>query len=561
MADKTKIEIEIDFGKSKSESAAVGAKIQAIGKDSKKAMDAVKKSAQTATADSTSRFKRFGEAVKTSFSGIGSKISGVFSGIKGKFSGLMGDIKQGIGQGIGQYFGSGISGMLTSVVTAPLTALLERITALKSSREAMRDLEGQQQRLIDMDKKLGYTTMDSIQKQMDLKIQMEQLGFANRNLTEEDKKRESAIQKVRDCYTSMKDTLADAMMSVVDVALPYLESLTDTFEAYLPNAIGVFMGIMKNVPGIIDALPTIIDLVTEKAKNIFSYAFGEYIPNLFTYVFTDYVPQLFTNWLNYMTGIDIGYTCSTWANSFSKFFLSLIDMAIGAFKSIFSAAYSLGKNLAGAIMGTVSWGDVIGNTLSDASKSFKEGSPLMKAAIQDIDANQAKMDADHKKKMESGSILPEWEGPSWNRQKSEREKELEGQVKPLIDQIGKDIDDSTKEAAANLAKNKAYRKEVTDGLNAPITDTEVNQQNMQRQAATTSDAVGAFMRINNAVANRNPALLAAEKQIKHDDKLANEQAKRDETTQKKLDGVETAIRETAKDKSLAARGFAVVANG
>ena len=84
---------------------------------------------------------------------------------------------------------------------------------------------------------------------------------------------------------------------------------------------------------------------------------------------------------------------------------------------------------------------------------------------------------------------------------------------------------------------------------------------MQRQAATTSDAVGAFMRINNAVANRNPALLAAEKQIKHDDKLANEQAKRDETTQKKLDGVETAIRETAKDKSLAARGFAVVANG
>lgn len=57
MADKTKIEIEIDFGKSKSESAAVGAKIQAIGKDSKKAMDAVKKNAQTATADSTSRFK------------------------------------------------------------------------------------------------------------------------------------------------------------------------------------------------------------------------------------------------------------------------------------------------------------------------------------------------------------------------------------------------------------------------------------------------------------------------------------------------------------------------
>lgn len=561
MADKTKIEIEIDFGKSKSESAAVGAKIQAIGKDSKKAMDAVKKNAQTATADSTSRFKSFGEAVKTSFSGIGSKISGVFSGIKGKFSGLMGDIKQGIGQGIGQYFGSGISGMLTSVVTAPLTALLDRIGSLKAAREAMRDLEGQQQRLIDMDKKLGYTTMDSIQKQMDLKIQMEQLGFANRNLTEEDKKRESAIQKVRDCYTSMKDTLADAMMSVVDVALPYLESLTDTFEAYLPNAIGVFMGIMKNVPGIIDALPTIIDLVTEKAKNIFSYAFGEYIPNLFTYVFTDYVPQLFTNWLNFMTGIDIGYTCSTWANSFSKFFLSLIDMAIGAFKSIFSAAYSLGKNLAGAIMGTVSWGDVIGNTLSDATKSFKEGSPLMKAAIQDIDANQAKMDADHKKKMESGSILPEWEGPSWNRQKSEREKELEGKVKPLIDKIGKDIDDSTKEAAANLAKNKAYRKEVTDGLNAPITDTEVNQQNAQRQAATTSDAVGAFMRINNAVANRNPALLAAEKQIKHDDKLANEQAKRDETTQKKLDGVETAIRETAKDKSLAARGFAVVANG
>jgi len=561
MAGKTKIEIEIDFGKSKSESAAVGAKIQGIGRDSKKAMDAVKKNAQTATADSTSRFKSFGEAVKTSFSGIGSKISGVFSGIKGKFSGLMGDIKQGIGQGIGQYFGSGISGMLTSVVTAPLTALLERITALKSSREAMRDLEGQQQRLVDMDKKLGYTTMDSIQKQMDLKIQMEQLAFQNRNLTEEDKKRESAIQKVRDCYTSLKDTLADAMMSVVDVALPYLESLTDTFEAYLPNAIGVFMGIMKNVPGIIDALPTIIDLVTEKAKNIFSYTFGEYIPNLFTYVFTDYVPQLFTNWLNFMTGIDIGYTCNTWANSFSKFFLSLIDMGIGAFKSIFSAAYSLGKNLAGAIMGTVSWGDVIGNTLSDASKSFKEGSPLMKAAIQDIDANQAKMDADHKKKMDSGNILPEWEGPSWNRQKSEREKELEGQVKPLIDKIGKDIDDSTKEAAANLAKNKAYRKEVTDGLNAPITDTEVNQQNMQRQAATTSDAVGAFMRINNAVANRNPALLAAEKQIKHDDKLANEQAKRDETTQKKLDGVETAIRETAKDKSLAARGFAVVANG
>lgn len=561
MADKTKIEIEIDFGKSKSESVAIGEKIQAIGKVSKNAMDAVKKNAQTATADSTSRFKSFGESVKKSFSSIGSKISGVFSGIKGKFSGLMGDIKQGIGQGIGQYLGQGITGVVTSVVTAPLTALLERITVLKSSREAMRDLEGQQQRLIDMDKKLGYTTMDSIQKQMDLKIQMEQLGFANRNLTEEDKKRESAIQKVRDCYTSMKDTLADAMMSVVDVALPYLNDLTDTFDAYLPNAIGVFTGIMKNVPGIIDALPTIIDMATEKAKNIFSYTFGEYIPNLFTYVFTDYVPQLFTNWLNFMSGIDIGYTCNTWANSFSKFFLSLVDMAIGAFKTIFTAAYSLGKNLAGAIMGTVSWGDVIGNTLSDATKSFKEGSPLMKAAIQDIDANQAQMDADHKKKMESGSILPEWEGPSWDRQKSEREKELEGQVKPLIDQIGKDIDDSTKEAAANLAKNKAYRKEVTDGLHSPITDTEINKQNMQRQAATTSDAVGAFMRINNAVANRNPALLAAEKQIKHDDKLANEQAKRDETTQKKLDGVETAIRETAKDKSLAARGFAVVANG
>lgn len=499
--EKAEIEFEIDFGNTKKETEAINKKIHGIGQN-----------------------------LKSSFSGVGSSLSNVFSGIKNKLSGMMSDIKQGIGQGIGQYIGQGVSGIISKTISAPIDMIGERLSKLKTARETMRDLEGQQKRLIDMNAKLGYTVSGSIQQYMDLKIQMEKLLWQNRNLTDEDKRRESAIQKVRDCYISMKETITDMMMSVIDVALPYLDKMTQTLEVYLPKAIGTCMGVMKNLPGIWENATELMQLAVEKLSNILSYAFTDYMPKLVVY-FTKRVQTIMGD------GFSIESLGMSILKSIASICRSIFDMFVRLGTSIANIFGTLGKNAWDMFTGKKNFNELGNGVLDSASSAF--------------DFNVDPYTGQRKKKQDSEKDSM----PSWEREKSKNEVDLEKKMGGLFDKIGKDADDSTKWAQVQLERNKEFQRQSTSGENAPITQTEVNRQNMQRQQATTSDVIGAYMRINNAVTNRNPAIMAADKQIANQKQIAADQAKRDNEHLKKLDGVEKAIRETSKNN----RGLAVVA--
>ena len=463
----------------------------------------------------TGLFRRFGNMI----AGAGrqnrtfaSNTVSTFSGMRTKILGIFGEIKQGIKLGIGMYMGAGIASNVASVVASPITMVSERLDKLKSAREAMRDLKTEQQRLIDMNNKLGFTMSGSIEQYMDLKIAMEKLEWQNRNLTAEDRRRESAIQKVRDCFTAMKETITDMMMSVVDFALPYLDKLTQTLEDFIPKAIGVCMGVAKNLPAIWESSTDLMALGVEKLSKILSYAFSDYLPRLIAW-FIKRVQKIMGDGFSFQS---LGMKILTGIGEICK---SIFGMFVRVGRSIANIIGTIGKNAWEVFRGKKSIDELFDGAGESARAAF--------------DPNLDPYTGQRRKPKKEDE--KEDELPAWNREKSKDELALEAKMGGLFEKIDKDSDESTKWAKEQLERNKEFRKQETNGTPQPITDTEIARQQMRRQQAATEDVMGAYMRINNAIANRNPALIAAEKQMAQQKQIAAEQAKRDEARDKKLE--------------------------
>lgn len=120
---------------------------------------------------------------------------------------------------------------------------------------------------------------------------------------------------------------------------------------------------------------------------------------------------------------------------------------------------------------------------------------------------------------------PEFKAPE--REKSETEKGLEARMGELAAKIGEGYQKNTDWVAERFDANLTKRNDDLAGRTTPISAPEMQKIMEGSQKSSTSDLVGAWQNVQSNFSNRNPAVMAADKQIAEERKIAAEQAGRD----------------------------------
>lgn len=127
------------------------------------------------------------------------------------------------------------------------------------------------------------------------------------------------------------------------------------------------------------------------------------------------------------------------------------------------------------------------------------------------------------------------------RQKSEREQNLEKENEMLMRKIGDTFTKSYAEASGNLERNQRHQQELLAGVTAPISAKEMEKIMENSQKSSTSDLVGAWQNIQNNFSNRNPTIVAADMEVAAIKAADQAQANRDAQQLAELRGIKQAM--------------------
>ena len=180
-----------------------------------------------------------------------SKMASVGSGLKG-LGGMGGKAGMALGKGLAGAVGSAVTAVaavgkqiyeslgidrFVDDMKAKVSELANitdqiygRVDKVKGYRESLRDLNGQMERNNEIAKINPGLAMEMTERNRDLQIQIDNLNWSNRNLTEEDIKREEELAKLGARWDALKENVTDYAMSLLDVVTPAIEWVISVFE-------------------------------------------------------------------------------------------------------------------------------------------------------------------------------------------------------------------------------------------------------------------------------------------------------------------------------------------
>lgn len=459
-SDAAEIKLGIDASDAKKKLAETGKSLEKLGKSGNGVGATLGKGIAKGIGDVKSGFAAVG---KTLFKALG--FAQLFQDIKNGFS----DVGKTISELLGvQRFWNDMKKNAADLFDIT-DKIYSRVDKAKTYRESIRDLTGEMERNNEIARINPSLTMAMIEKNRDLQIAIDNVNFAYRDLSEEDKKREELLSELQARWTAVNETITDVGMTILDALLPAFDWIVSTVEKNLVPAMAALSTIWTNGWDIIQLALTSAELVIVKGFNNLVYFFTKYLPSA------------------------IQWFAKNWKNIFKDLGNNLLQFCSNVGKNI--------KALWNAIMNyfkTGKW-DFVATSLTEGMVRTAE----------------------------------KFKPPE--REKSDKEKELEKTQQELSNKIVQGYVNNFNWVAEKLDRNKKKAEEDRTGKNAPVGKAEQEKLMMSSPKASTSDLVGAYMNIQTSVANRFQERLV-NRQIEAANRNADRQIAAIDRVAAKLDG-------------------------
>ena len=183
-----------------------------------------------------------------------------------------------------------------------------RVDKAKAYRESIRDLTGEMERNNEIARINPGLTMEMIEKNRDLQIAIDNVNFAYRDLSEEDKKREERLSELQARWTAVNETITDVSMTIMDGLLPVFDWVVSAVEKNLVPAMAALSTIWTNGWDVIQLAVISAELSCVKVFNNLKYYFTDYLPAAMQW-FAE-------NWKNIFS--DLGYNLMQFCTNVGK---------------------------------------------------------------------------------------------------------------------------------------------------------------------------------------------------------------------------------------------------
>lgn len=198
-----------------------------------------------------------------------------------------------------------------------------RVDKAKTYRESIRDLTGEMERNNEIARINPGLTMAMIEKNRDLQIAIDNVNFAYRDLSEEDKKREEQLSELQSRWSAVNETITDVGMTILDALLPAFDWIVSAVEKNLVPAMAALSTIWTNGWDIIQLALTSAELVIVKGFNNLVYFFTKYLPSA--------IQWFAKNWKNIFK--DLGNNLLQFCNNVGKNIKALWNAIMNYFKT------------------------------------------------------------------------------------------------------------------------------------------------------------------------------------------------------------------------------------
>lgn len=225
----------------------------------------------------------------------------------------------------------------------------------------------------------------------------------------------------------------------------------------------------------------------------------------------------------------MGALMTAWTNGWDVIELATVSAQLGVVKAFENVKYYLTSYIPAAVSYfSKNWKSIFSDLYHNTFQLFTN----MGKMIGNFFSSIGKLVRGGKWEFSLGKITegmvqttPGFEAPE--REKSETEKGLEARMSELATKIGEGYQKNTDWVAERFDANFTKRMGDLAGRMTPISGAEMQKIMEGSQKSSTSDLVGAWQSVQSNFSNRNPAVMAADKQIAEERKIAAEQAGRD----------------------------------
>lgn len=226
----------------------------------------------------------------------------VLSGIQSK----IGDIVKTAGKltGIGALVGSALGA--AGAAFAIGKGVVDQIAETERYRKSLVGLQNEQKHLAAQTRVLGYVSDENRKKFIDLKIQTEELAWANRFLTETNIEFERGIRNISTIFDATRGTITDMVQETLVSFIPSMEDMESVLVDNVAPALAFCATSFTNWRDVVDVMMSSAEISLKKTAEYFVYFFHDYIPSVLTYFlqnFTKIMPEYYSNLLKFFQNI------------------------------------------------------------------------------------------------------------------------------------------------------------------------------------------------------------------------------------------------------------------